>query len=70
MAKRLIAKFGPVGPSDATTRVYHDDEWQEYVVILRCGNTLKPAADYHTDDRKDALATAQVMLQAPYYCEW
>lgn len=42
--------YGPVS-------VWWDDEWEEYQVKVR-GN---PKATYHTDDRADALATAQRM---------
>lgn len=37
--------------------VWYCDEWQEYQVKV----AGKPKATYHTDDKKDALQTAQVM---------
>lgn len=42
--------YGPVS-------VYYDSEYQEYQVRYRG----KPEATYFTDDRADALATAQQM---------
>ena len=68
MAKRLIAKFGPVGSHNAVARVYHDTEWEEYVVIIRCDGVLKAKASYHTADRKDACDTACMMIRDPRYC--
>ena len=68
MAKRLIAKFGPVGPQNAVARVYRDTEWEEYVVTICCGGVLRAGASYHTDDRKDACDTACVMIRDPRYC--
>lgn len=37
--------------------IWFDDEWEEYQVKVQG----KPKATYHTDDKADALATAQVM---------
>ena len=68
MAKRLIAKFGPVGPHNAVARVYRDNEWDEYVVTIRCDGVLVPGSSYHTTDRKDACGTACVMIRDPRYC--
>ena len=48
-------------------RVYRDAEWNEYRVTLAhetVGGALValPDATYHTDDKGDALNTAQVMM--------
>lgn len=42
--------YGPVS-------VWWDTEWHEYLVKVQG----KPKATYHTDDRDDALTTAQLM---------
>ncbi|MGC3025850.1 hypothetical protein ACPUER_11970 [Burkholderia sp. DN3021] len=43
-----------------TVKVYRDSEWNEYVVCV-VGN---PDADYFTNDRADAIATAELMADA------
>lgn len=41
-------------------KVYRDTDWNEYrVKFVLNGTPLFPDADYHTDDRQDALETAQ-----------
>ena len=47
------------GPS-GSAKVYRNAEWQEYVVKFYAveGVHLK-SADYHTDDKADALKTAE-----------
>lgn len=40
--------------------VYYSSEWEEYVVKVKG----KPQASYHTSDKKDALQTAQRMLNS------
>lgn len=48
------------GDSDKLrARVKYDSEWQEYRVVFYdyYGDRL-PDADYHTDDRDDAIVTA------------
>ena len=42
---------------NADVKVYRDAEWDEYVVKVKG----KPEASYHTDDKQDALATANIM---------
>lgn len=46
-------------------RVYRDAEWGEYRVRFYAHGRLIPAADYHTDDLVDALATELRMLREP-----
>jgi hypothetical protein len=51
------------------TRVYYDSDWQEYRVKLWQGpkRVREKNSDYHTDDRLDALETAQRMVEEPRY---
>lgn len=53
MARKLIRTL----EGTQTVKVYRDSEWDEYVVSV-VGN---PDADYHTNDRADAVATAELM---------
>lgn len=43
--------------SGSAVSVRYDREWEEYQVRVQG----QPKATYHTDDRDDALRTAQVM---------
>jgi hypothetical protein len=43
------------------TRVYLDNDWEEYVVQLYVKGVRKPEAAYHTPDEDDALGTAKIM---------
>lgn len=60
MARRKIAtvESGPV-----KALVQRDSEWQEYRVRLYVANTLQVNADYHTDDKEDAVSTAHAMVR-------
>lgn len=55
---RIIARIA----SDITGRsatVYRDTVWQEYrVKFFACNGPLCESADYHSDDRADALETS------------
>ena len=51
------------------TRVYWDSQWEEYRVKLWQGGKRAEGADYHTDDKQDALDTAKVMTDEPRYKE-
>jgi hypothetical protein len=48
--RRLIKIIGDV-------RIYRDSEYNEYIVGIKG----QPAADYFTNDKDDALATAKVI---------
>lgn len=41
-----------------TATVYRDPEWEEYRVIHYMDGTQQVNADYHTDDRRDAVSHA------------
>jgi len=43
------------------TKVYRNIEWDEYIVhFYNHQGVHMEAADYHTDDKQDALSTAQL----------
>ena len=56
---KLIERF-TAGTATATVR--WDSQWGEYVVYLFGNNVSVFEATYHTDDHKDAIATAKAML--------
>lgn len=45
-----------------TAKVYRDSEWQEFRVRLYINGQLNAPADYHTDEKADAIATAAAMV--------
>ena len=49
-------------------KVYRDAEWREYRVRLKVDGEPRPDADYHTDCRRDADATARSMVE--FASEW
>lgn len=53
--------------STGMTKIFWDTEWEEYRVKLWAGGKRKPLADYHTDDRQDAIDTAKLMVEEPHY---
>lgn len=58
MTRRLIQT---VKNGDNVAKVYRDSEWEEYVVrFFTCG--AEQGTGYHTNDKKDALSTAHVMV--------
>ncbi len=46
-----------------TAKVYRDSEWGGFCVRLYIGGKLNAPADYHTDDKADAIATAAAMVR-------
>ncbi len=48
---------------DKTAKVYRDSEWDEYRVRLYIAGELRTAADYFTDEKADAIATAAAMVR-------
>lgn len=48
-------------------RVVRDAEWNEYRAELWIDGAAVPDATYHTDDRRDAIATARVMAAEAVY---
>jgi hypothetical protein len=43
-------------------KIYKDVDWGEYVVKFFVNGRHLPDADYHTDDKNDAVGTAQIFL--------
>lgn len=65
MARRLIETIeGPPGLKNQV-RVVFDVDWNEYVCCLFHDGKHVEEADSFTDDRKDALDTAQAMVKVP-----
>jgi hypothetical protein len=60
---RKIAEFG--SKESRYVRVIFNAEYEEFIAELTEAGKRKPRADYHTDDKQDALATAQAMLIPP-----
>lgn len=47
----------------AVVRVTYCNDWQEYRARLTLDGITNEAADYFTDDKADALQTAQIMAE-------
>lgn len=47
-----------------TCKVYKDTQWGEYQVHLLVDGRAQVRFTYHTDSKKDAIATANVMVMA------
>lgn len=47
------------GINNRTAKVYRNAEWGEYQVKFYQDGDYLPDADYHTDDKADALSTAR-----------
>lgn len=63
MAKlRKIAEFKAIGSGTRSAKVYKDPEYGEYIVKFYLVGVHHKRADYHTDDKQDALATAQFYI--------
>jgi hypothetical protein len=60
---RKIAQFDS---GNMSVKVYRDIEWNEYRVKIYRDNMHEESADYHTDDKEDALDTAKSILQTAY----
>lgn len=62
MLRKICAYSSPKETRRAT--VYRNAEWQEYVVKFRANDQPLRDADYHTDDKADAIGTAINWTQA------
>lgn len=59
---RLISTIHKAA-AETTAKIYRDSDWQEYrVKFYRAGQHLTNA-DYHTEDKQDAIDTAHGQLQ-------
>jgi hypothetical protein len=55
---KLIQKFGD---DTVIVKIYRDSEWNEFVCRLFVNGAELTDASYHTDDKQDAIDTAQAM---------
>jgi hypothetical protein len=69
MSLKLVDTFSTVAVDFTTmklnaliVKIYRDTEWDEYVVRLFKNGIEQVLASYHTDDKQDALDTAQAMI--------
>lgn len=64
MALRLVSSVSNSTPTETRqARVYRDVEFNEYRVKLYINGVWRADADYFTDDKADALQTANVMVE-------
>jgi len=61
-SKRLITKMANE-QSGKEAKVYLDREYAEYIVQFFDNGKYQREADYHTDDKDDAIGTAQMFLK-------
>ena len=59
MAKRLI---DTVWTGSIRVKTYYDSEWQEYTCVLLVNGKRIDEATYFTNDKADAISTAQDMM--------
>ena len=60
---KLIHKIqDTIANVDFLVKVYKDSEWNEYVCRLFANGAEMYSSAYHTDDKQDALDTADRML--------
>jgi len=59
MALRLIQSIANAHTKKAA-KVYRDSEWNEYRVKFYRNGVYQEKADMHTDDKDDAIGTAEV----------
>jgi len=60
---KLIQKFGD---DTVIVKIYRDSEWNEFVCRLFVNGAELKDSSYHTDDKQDAIDTAQSMLLLSY----
>lgn len=60
---RLITtKTDTINNVDFIVKVYRDSDWNEYICRLFANGAEMYSSAYHTDDKQDALDTANNML--------
>lgn len=52
-----------VTEAERTAKVYRDTVWAEFIVRLYETDELVQRADYFTDDKQDAIDTAEQMVK-------
>ena len=60
MTLRLI---NTVEDNNNTAKVYRDSDWNEYRVKFFTDGVHQVDADYHTDDKQDAISTAESIVK-------
>lgn len=60
MALRKLTSFSSTSGQYRTATVYRDAEWDEYRVRFYREGVYQEGADYHTDDKQDAMDTASI----------
>ena len=60
MTLRLI---NTIEEGNNTAKVYKDAEWSEYRVKFFANGVHQVDADYHTDDKQDAISTAESIVK-------
>jgi len=60
--KKITEISDTIGGTEYTVKVYRDTEWNEYVSRLFKDGVELVNASYHTDDKEDALDTANSMI--------
>lgn len=58
-----LRKIHTATGSDKVAKVYRDVEWNEYRVIYYLNGQKLNGADYHTDDKADAINTANLWIK-------
>jgi hypothetical protein len=58
---RAVDKFG--SPDGKQAKVYFDREYGEFRVMFYDDGQYQSDADYHTDDKQDAISTAKHYLR-------
>lgn len=59
MTKCLIQETNMNG---IKVRIVKDTEWNEFQVMLSIGGVKQDDSTYHTDDKQDAIDTAQFII--------
>jgi hypothetical protein len=57
-----LTEIAPI-KREVTTRIKYDKEYNEYTVELHDGHVHRVFLDYYTDDKTDAIETADAMLK-------
>ena len=60
MTLRLI---NTIEADNSTAKVYRDSDWNEYRVKFFIDGVHQVDADYHTDDKADAISTAESIVK-------
>ena len=67
--RTIERKTEPSIPSGLGTRVVFDNDWNEYIVQAYLQGRRHADADYHTDNKFDALGTASALRNEIDFCQ-